>query len=166
MDIRQGKIRNINRKIIAGSLVFSLTMSAVIGYNVSKHIKLERQKYENFTGVVSFEKMKKCFFVEIYNKQEETMEYYIVQKYENFNKNGEIVGYSYLDLLEQKNVFIDRLANNTNFGFEEACDKTLVEELNMEEYLYSLKKIETMYSDEDIKGLIDQMKQMSSNKTR
>ena len=74
MDIRQGKIRNLNRKIIAGTLVFSLASSIVIGNTVLNHVKLERQKYENFTGVASFEKMKRCFFVKVYNEQTKTTE--------------------------------------------------------------------------------------------
>lgn len=165
MDIRQGKIRNINRKIIAGALGFTMLSSAIIGYSISNDIKLERQRYENFVGVASFEKMKKCFFLEIYNKQDETTEYYIAEKKEFFNKDGDVSGYSYFDLLERKNIFIDKL-DNTNVGFVEDFNKTLVNELNMEEYLYSLRKIEAMYLDEDVKDLVEQMKQISLNKTK
>lgn len=167
MDLRQGKIRNLNKKLIAGALGITILSSAIVGCSVSNRIKLGRQRYENFVGVASFEKMRKCYFLEIYNKQEETTKYYIADKYEILNKDEKTLGFVYLDLLESKNIFVDRLDNcSSGFEFVEDHNKTLVNELNMEEYLYSFREIKPMYSAEDIKNLIEQMKQISLNKTK
>lgn len=161
MDIRQGKIRNINRKLIAGTLVFSLASSIIIGNNVSNYIKLERQKYENFTGVASFEKMKKCFFLEIYDNEEQTTGYYIAEKNEFFNEKGELFEYAYLNLLGRKNVFTYKVDNNV--CYPQTTTKTVINEVNLEKYLYGFGMIENMYSDKDVEMLLEQMKKINFN---
>ena len=167
MDIRQGKIRNINRKIIAGTLVFSLASSIVIGNTVLNHIKLERQKYENFTGVASFEKLKKCFFVEIYDELNETTEYFIAEKYEIFNENVEAIKYTYFNLLDGKIFFVDGI--NYNLDYSQTGSKTILNEVKLEKYLYNFGMIESMYSDKDVGNLLEQMKKIDfeeKNKTK
>ena len=56
MDIRQGKIRNLNKRLFVGVLSFTLLSSAIVGYSDSNRIKFEKHRYENFTGIASFEK--------------------------------------------------------------------------------------------------------------
>ena len=144
MNIRIGKIDNISKKMIAGALVFTLTFSSMVGYAVSSAIESNRQKYENFEGVASFEKLKKCYFIEVMDKFGDT-KYYLAEKIEVKGEN--YTSFLYLDVVNGKNILSTKM--NT---------QAITKEINMGEYLSKIRNKKSMYSVDDINAIIDDLK--------
>lgn len=157
MKIKNGRIGNINTKLTAGILAFALVSSTIVGVTTYNNIKLEQKKYESFTGVVSFERLKKCYFIGVKNT-EGNINYYIAEKNVLSNPNS----YFYLDIISGKNIFVTK--DLTHFTVD--INQELVDEVKIEEYLYDFNMVERMYSEENINTILEQIKQTKNNKSK
>lgn len=151
MDIKKITIKNINKKIIAATMAFSLVTCAVTGYIAANNKNTEKTKYEKITGVAGFGLLKNCYFIGVKNP-EGNENFYIAEKVASSNSDF----YLYLDLISGENVYINKEA----FGFNKAANQILTRAVRIEDYLYDFEMVKKIYSEEDINELLQRMQQL------
>lgn len=146
MQFNGGKINNINKKLIACTLVFTFVTAPLVG------CKSDRTEYKLNKQIVSnkfdYESLKEYYFLVIENSTYDVNEYYIVYKTKHYPSHGS----SYITY---NNAFSDEVVFNTeNSEAREilVCDR-------IEDYLLGTNNIKTSYAKEDIKILLNQLKE-------
>ena len=155
MKLKNGKIKNINKKLLTGALVFTLISTSFVAcsaegkfdYNVN-----EQGEYE-VSGTLDYNNLKKCCFLVIKNNTYDTNEYYITYKTTNYYR-GTITNHEYYDVLNNQLVFDTKANSSRNILLEE----------NISDYLYATNNIKSTYTKEDVEEILDQLRQNYINK--
>ena len=139
MNFCKGKLKNINKKIIAGTLVFTLLTTGLSGCTSIKDIEYKRNEQgyvEGFENNVSYNFLKKCRFCKIENKITEETYYTIVygasnyrwvEGYDLFTGQNLFEGSYNLEILD----FVKTWLVNLNMVKDEYTEEELKELLNV-----------------------------------
>ena len=157
MNINQIKIRNLNRRLIAGVLTFTIAGTVIKGFDTAKYIS-NFGITRNMEVIASFDKLKECYFVEIYNLDDNSTQFYIAEKIEILDEKNENVGSLYLNLLDGRNIFVQNIPFNMLNTFSIDYGKSIVNEISVEEYLNNSELVKSMYTKGDIKFLVEYIK--------
>ena len=154
-------IKNINKKFIASSVALTLLPWVLTGCTVNTF------KYNNgdnheiaVSGVVSYDFIKECYYVEIENPDYDKIEYYIANKAGYYSSDNTLVGYFYYDLLTNKEIY-RRNKDDYNY-FNESSNVTnrkFVKEIKVEDYLFSENLIKNAYDVNDVKQIFEAIKE-------
>ena len=150
MKIKQGKIENINKKIIAGALTFTLVALPLMGCD---SITIESIKNTEVSGEVvktnvNIDSLAYCFFAEVYNRKNDERYYTIV--FEDV-WNG---GY----LIKRYDLFTEEKLIPENFVI-----KSMV---NVKKYLAEENLIKNQYSEEELKDILNEFVLKQENTKR
>ena len=124
MNIKNGKIKNINKKIVAGTLVFVLVAVPLTGCNAVsiddiKYIKNE-QGYVQSIDSIRKDTLKYCGIYKVRNIKEDKL-YYTICLRDDFNGTYEVKYYDIFTGEELKH-------SNYSFHLVEILDEYLVED--------------------------------------
>jgi len=151
MNIKKGKIRNINKKLIAGALVFTLVAVPLTG--------CETKTYENFkysindqgqyvaSGKIEYNLLKTHCFLVIENSTYNVTEFYIANK---INQNCSPSSTVYIDIFSDQIIFDPGTKNDNRQML--VCDK-------IEDYLCATNNIKASYTVEEVKLIFEQLKE-------
>ena len=142
MNIKKGKIRNINKKLIAGALVFTLVAVPLTGCQENEGFSYEINVQGEYIalGNVEYDFLKQCLFLVVENSKYDTIEYYIVKENTIFY---------YVDIFNNKTVIDKNREENR---------KILVNE-KLSDYLYATNNIKASYTVEEVKLIFEQLKE-------
>ena len=138
MKIKQGRIKNINKKILAGTLALTLLTCGLSGCTSIKDIEYRRNEQGYVDGIesnVNYKFLEKCRFCKIENKITEETYYTIVYNASNYRW---VEGY---DIFTGQNLFegsynleiidsVKQWLNNLNMVKDEYTEEELKEILN------------------------------------
>ena len=151
MNIKSGKIRNINKKLVAGMLTFALVMVPLTG--------CETKTYENFkdsineqghyvaSGKIEYNLLKSHCFLVIENSTYNVTEFYIANE---INQNCSPSSTIYIDIFSDQIIF-DFVPKNDNRQML-VCDK-------IEDYLCATNNIKASYTVEEVRLILEQLKE-------
>lgn len=139
MKIKNGIIKNINTKLLAGTLVLTLLTTGLAGCTSIEDIKYTKNEsgyIQGIDGTVSYETLKSCDFYKVKNNiiQEE---YYTILLYD----------FNFWDKNRLYDVFTKQDLTEGNFNFE-AIDR-------VENYLISFNMVKEEYTEEDLKEILN-----------
>ena len=162
MGIKKGKIRNINKKLIAGVLTISLITIPLLGCSELKVVNNSTIVQENSKNVANFNKIKNSYFIVIKNSENDMLDYYIAERINYYEgTSNKINGHIYVNLANGINVFARRV--DAYYGdamsYSRSKDLVLIDEISLEDYLYNLDMIKDMYTEKDIDEILIYMKQ-------
>lgn len=138
MNIKNGRIKNINKKIIASTLALTLLTSGLSGCTSIKDIEYRRNEQGYIDGIennVNYKLLEWCRFCKIENKITDEIYYTIVYRPSNYRR---IEGY---DIFTSQNLSegsynleiidsVKKWLNNLNMIKEEYTEEELKELLN------------------------------------
>ncbi len=142
MDVRKGRINNINKKIIAGALVFALAGVPLAGCNA---VSIDDIKYstnvngdiQGIDGVVSSNTLNYCSFYTVYNN-ETNERYCTIGLMDEWNGTYFI---KYYDIFTKEELV------PAKFSFKS------IKSVN--EYLNEINKIKQEYTEEELKQILN-----------
>lgn len=155
-------IKKINKRFIASGAFLTLLPSVLTGCSTSSNKQdITYSKVEDIDRS-EYDFLKNCYYIEIENNNDEK-EYYIANRYKYYE--GGINGYKYHDLLSDKDVYI-RKQNSYDYFYwtPNGSNRKFIKEIRLEDYLYSLNMVKFNYTDEDIKYLLEEMKNIDEVK--
>lgn len=150
MKLNNIKIKNINKKLLAGALSFTLLTTGLVGcstdmsdfnYNVN-----EQGEYE-ISGTIDYNLLKNYYFIVIENTNYDTTEYYICKKI----STGGVVGPSQAIFYNIFSEYDDVYSDGTS-----ATRKLLFEDM-VANYLYATNNIKANYTKEDVEQILQGM---------
>ena len=162
-------IKYINKKYAAISIALSLLPSVLTGCTPYGFKYKENSNNEIVVeGTVSYEYLKNCYYVEIENPDYDKIEYYISEKngiYKSEYYTSKLFGYTYKDLLTNKEVYRRNLNDFEYYSqTSNETNRNFVNEIKLEDYLYSSNFIKSNYTVEDVEKILDDMKKIEENK--
>lgn len=143
------KLKNINKKILSGTLAMTLVMVPMSGctdFNTFDYTVNEDGQYE-VSGNIDYELLKDYEFVVIENKEYATTEYYLCKKFHTVGRGP----YSewYLNVFNDQQVFSTKAQEERNLVYSE----------DLENYLYATNNIKKNYTVEDVELIFEEMKE-------
>ena len=150
MNIKSGRIRNINKKLIAGALVFTLVAVPLTGceeYESFEYTTSEQGEYVA-SGKIAYNLLKTHCFLVIENSSYDVTEYYIADEVGHYIR-GVRRNTTYADVFNNRTVFDCNAAGNRKIL---VCDK-------LEDYLYATNNIKASYTVEEVKLIFEQLKE-------
>lgn len=157
------KIENINKRLVAGTVICSLLPSIFTGCSSLK-IYQDDKKTNNITSEISLlDKFKRYYYVEIENTKNDEIECYVVTRSE-FIEGGK-KGYSYLDLQSNKKIY-DRDYESYDYYYwtPDETNRKFITEIQLEDYLYDMGLIKGNLNDDDITYILEEMKKINDDK--
>lgn len=160
MKINKGKIKNINKKVLAGLLTFSLVPMIFSGCEERDQFTYSINEQGEYVveGNIEFDLLKNYYFIEIDNVQFQTKEFYIAERRKIAGRYGVVLGYYYIDIFTQNEVF-RKTSNGDNFDSESS--RVFINELELEDYLYGLNNVKGSYTKEDVETILNSIKEMN-----
>lgn len=160
-NIQKNKIKfgYINKKLIAGTLALTLLTTSLVGCSSLEYETNEKEQ-QSLISDICYEDFKELYFVVIYNKDLEFTEFYITRKFKSYMTISTVPcfdGYKYCDILTNELVF-SRKGDSMDNRIEES-NKTMLDEFNLDGYLYANRKVESMYTVDDVRELLEYMKE-------
>lgn len=151
VNITNSKIKNINKKIVAGALVFSLATVPLTGCvkNETFEYTVNEQGEYVASGKIEYNLIKTHCFLVIENSDYDAIEYYIVDEIKNYARQHELIGVSYIDIFNNQVVFDTRANGNRKIL---VCNK-------LEDYLYATNSIKASYTKEEVEIIFEQLKE-------
>lgn len=142
MNIKNGRINNINKKLIATALAFTLVAIPLTGCAESENFEYSTNEQGQYvaSGNVEYDFLKQCSFLVVENSKYNTIEYYIV-------KENTIFYYS--DIFNDKNVIRQNGEENRKIL---VCDQ-------LGDYLYATNNIKANYTKEEVELILSQLKE-------
>lgn len=110
-------------------------------------------------GIMKFEELKKCYFVEIENSTWDSKEFYICRK--EADKGRYAKGFTYFNLLNNEQIFYKSTSDKSE---TESNGRNIVNETLLEDYLYTLDEVKAEYTPDDVKNILEQMKETTLEK--
>ena len=138
MNFCKGKLKNINKKIIAGTLVFTLLTTGLSGCTTIKDIEYRRNEQGYVDGIesnVSYKFLIACNFCKVENKVTQETYYTIVYDASNYRWTE---GY---DIFTGQNFF------EGSFGLE------IID--NVKKWLVNLNVVKDEYTEEELKEILN-----------
>ena len=158
MKFSKGKIGNVNKKLLVGSLVLTMLVTPLtgcsVGYTNFDYSVNEQGVYE-VSGIIDYELLKDYYFLVIENSNYNATEFYICERV-TYYRNNRPVGYNYKDVFNNKSVFA-----NENKDVEHV--REIVFSDSVENYLYATKNIKANYTKEDVEKILEGMKESYLN---
>lgn len=163
MNLKKGRINNINKKLIAGALTMTLVMVPMSGcarpnsidehYTGFEYTVSEDGRYEA-TGKIDYQLLKDYEFVVIENKTYDVTEYYIC-KYIFVNNSD----FDFANFGDQ--VYTDIYNNQIIFKIMHPVDnaKRMIYSEKLENYFYATNNIKKNYTVEDVELIFSEMKE-------
>lgn len=111
-------------------------------------------------GTMKLDDLKKCSFVKIENPTWDSTEFYICRKTESYNSRY-ITGYTYFNLLNNEQIFYKSTSDKSE---TENNGRNIVNETLLEDYLYTLDGVKAEYTPDDVKNILEQMKEATLEK--
>lgn len=149
MKLKNIQVKNINKKLIAGTLIFTLSIVPITGCATIKDIKYttDESGYINgIEGTITYKLLKKCYFCEIKNNiTEET--YYTICYMANTYRGSH--GYD---------IFTKQDFSKGDFDLE------IVDEV--EDWLVSLNKVKENYVEEELREILNIFIEKQETKTK
>lgn len=138
MNIKSGRIKNINKKIIAGTLALTLLTFGLSGCASIKDIEYRKNEQGYVDGIennVSYRLLEYCKFCKIENKITEETYYTIVYNPNNYRW---VEGY---DIFTGQNLF------------EGSYNLEIID--SVKKWLNNLNMIKNEYTEEELKGILN-----------
>ena len=149
----------INKRFIASGVALTLLSSVFTGCTARVFKYTENSNNEIIAeGTVSYDYLKNCYYVEIENANYDKIEYYIAHLEVNYNFYGPNV-YKYVNLLNGVEVY----RKTTNYEFNDT-NRRLISEKKLDEYLYSSDFIKQTYTVDDVKKILNDIKENEQGK--
>lgn len=149
MKINKGTIKNINRKLIAGLLVVSLTAGltgcAIQNQGLEYSENIQGRYVCNTRAGYGY--LKDCKVVVFELNDVHTI--YIVRKLDRTPLNSTAIRYHYY------NIFGNQLLYDT---FSESSSLKIIEETNLTDYLIIYNKVQIEYTEQELKDILEQIK--------
>lgn len=146
MKIGKGKISNINKKILASGLVLTFLTTPLVGcsnLNTTFEYSVNEQGQCEASGTISYNELKKCYFIGVKDHQEDDIEYHIA--YDQTNRCS---------------VFKDIFTCAWVYGSLNPNDRILLTHEKLEYYLLKIDNIKTSYTKEDVEEILEQVKKI------
>lgn len=151
MKFSKGTVKNINKKLVSGLLVLTLTTTGLAGcvqYNNFDYSVTEQGEYQ-VSGVIDYELFKNYRFIVIENKENNTNEFYIC-KAKHIIPTYTRHYYVYFNVFNNEKVFDENKADGT---------RNLICFATLENYLYATNNIKKYYTIDDIEQIFNEMKE-------
>ena len=150
----------INKKIISSGVALTLLPSVFTGCTMG-HTKNHDNSVLSEDKGISYDDLKDCYYVIIENDSLQENEYYIARC--NYFCEGGVGGFLYNDIKTNKEVFKRSYKNYDYFYWTpNGSDRKFINEIRLEDYLYSLGMIKFYYSNDDINNILEEMKKIDS----
>lgn len=150
MNIKKGKIKNINKKLIAGALVFTLVtvpLTGCEGYEEFEYTTNEQGEYIA-SGRIGYRTLKDCCFLAIENSTYSIVEYYIADEIKHNGRYSPTYS-TYEDIFSGQQIFSTKDSNNRKILI---CDV-------LEDYLYASNNVKASYSIEEVEVMFEELKE-------
>lgn len=151
MKIKNGVVKNINKKILSGAVALTLLTVSLTGCTSQKYQKFEYSVNEQgeyqVNGTIDYELLKNCWFLVIDNPKYNIKEFYICDGIYHWAKYSEDC-YSYANIFNNQEVFNPKKDGNRSIIFSTKVD----------EFLLAYNNVKANYTKEDIEQLLEQMK--------
>lgn len=163
-------IKNINKRFIVSGVALTLLPSVLSGCSAGgfKYYPDENNQITP-SGYITYDTLKNYYIVEIDNPDFDSSDYYIAKR--NTIKPLENLIYVYTDVLTDKEVF--RRKENGNEYFDEGfpvrdivTNRKFVKEIIIEDYLLSENFIKSTYTVDDIKQILNAIKENENAKEK
>ncbi len=169
---RKKKISHEAKVNIAATSITLCVVGGIVG-GVASSIVYDKEREKNryfkydvnesgeyvVDGIMKFEELKKCYFVEIKNSTWDSKEFYICRKeVYNGRYTTEI---TYFNLLNNEQIFYKSTSDKSE---TESNGRNIVNETLLEDYLYTLDEVKAEYTPDDVKNILEQMKEASLEK--
>ena len=149
----------INKRFIASGVALTLLSSAFTCCTARVFKYTENSNNEIIAeGTVSYDYLKNCYYLEIKNPDYDKIEYYIAYLEVNYNVYGPNV-YKYINLLNGVEVY--RKTTNDEFN---GTNRRIISEKKLDEYLYSSDFIKSTYTLDDVKKILEAIKENERGK--
>lgn len=153
MRFSKGNLNNVNKKLLAGSLVLIMLGSSFTGcsdkeINTFEYTINEQGQYEA-TGIIDYSELVNYCFLVIENCDYNTLEYYISKETSHYAR---YVGswHTYRNLFTDQEVFNDNETDSTRKILY--CEK-------LENYLYATNNVKANYAKEEVEQIFEEMKE-------
>lgn len=150
MKIKNGKIKNINKKLISGALVFTLVMVPLTGcegYEKFEYTTNEQGEYVA-SGRIDYELLSGYYFLVIENSTYNVVEYYIADEIKHTGVYSPTYS-TYEDIFSGQQIFTTKDSDSRKILI---CD-------DLEDYLYASNNVKASYSIEEVEAMFEELKQ-------
>lgn len=147
----------INKKIVSSSIALTLLPSVLTGCTMKITKNHDNSVITEDKGI-PYDYLKKCYYLEIKNPDYDKIEYYIAYLEVNYNVYGPNV-YKYINLLNGVEVY----GKTTNDEFN-GTNRRIISEKKLDEYLYSSDFIKQTYTVDDVKKILEAIKENERGK--
>ena len=156
-------IKDINKRFIASGVAFILLPSIFLGCNTSNGLYNEKDSRKEQPDDSDYDFLSNCYYIEINNSETKQSDCYITNR--NEFQDGGKTGYIYRDILSSEDVYV-RNKNNYDYFYwtPNETKRQFVNEIKIEDYLYSMNLIKNEYTQDDIKYILDEMSKINDEK--
>lgn len=152
--------KKVLKRVLTGSVALTMLTSSLTACNNNYFTYEESSNGEIITsGTIGYDILKKCYYVEIYNSTCETIEYYIVSRYDADIYQGIVIPLplTYRNVINDKIVFecTDEEEKNTE---DDTNSRTIIKEECLKDYLSENNLIKEQYTLKDVEAILNGMK--------
>lgn len=158
-------IKYINKRYAVISVALSLFPSVLTGCT-SYGFKYKENSNDEIVaeGTISYDYLKKCYYVEIEDQDYDKTEYYITRRSIPIVA-CEDIKCIYEDIVTGKEIFWGKETDsNCYILIDVSTNRKIINEIKVEDYLYGSDFIKNSYTVEDVKTILDEMKKIEENK--
>ena len=153
MKFSKGVVKNINKKLLTGTLILTLVTTPLTGCSSSTmdcnrfEYSVNEQGEYDVSGTVDYEVLKEYYFLVVENSSYNTTEFYIC--YKDFHHRKYQQSYNtYYNIFNNQEIFDESLEDN----------RTILFSGKLEDYLFAYNKIKANYKKEDVEQILEEMK--------
>jgi len=160
MKLKNGKIKNINKKLLTGALVFTLISTSFVACSDESRFdySVNKQGEYEVSGTLDYNIFENCYFIVIENIAYDTNEYYITYRSTNYYRATPI-SHKYTNVLNNQLVINAEIDSPEIDG-----SRNILSEENISDYLYATNNIKGTYTKEDVEEILEQLRQNYINK--
>lgn len=151
MEIKKGKVNNINKRILIGTITLALVNGSFVGCSSVQSFQYSTNEQGEIVteGTTDYNYLKECYFIVVENPDYEMTEFYIASKVQRYYSHLPVSDTYYYSVLNGKEVYstVDNAESNRTLKFETKLD----------DYLFSMNEIKSTYTKEDVEIILDQM---------